>query len=138
MSEDEKDFSFVEAWGEERLGFNEKFFGDCLFDLKIFDMTNVLMPAYSGGYWKFMSWKDTVAFYVLDGAERVTLRNFSGDEFEIDSTLAGMVITFFALNLYIERTQNEKLMDKWDRLRELIYNYAEEIGQAREAFKMLD
>ena len=138
MSDDDKNFDFVEAKGNDRLNFNQKFYGDCLFDLQIFNIADNLMVDYNGGYWEYYTWNDTVAFYVLAGDAVVTLRNFSGDELTMSSTLAGMIITIFTVLRRLEKTQSEKDSDKFYALQDLIYAYAEEIGEVEQAFKMLD
>ena len=131
--------NFIEITGSARLQFNEKHYKDCVFDLQIFNFADLLMPSYNGGYWKYLEdTKSGVGFYVLDGENRPTLRNFSGECFEMNDMLAGMIITLFALGYRLERNSNDELIGKYQVLQSLIYEYAEELGEFDAAYKMLD
>jgi hypothetical protein len=83
--------------------------------------------------------KSGTPFFVLSSnEEQVVLRNFSGENFKMNNNLAGMIITFFALTHRIEKTQDDDLMPLWDDLKDTLYDYAEELNQFNEAFKMID
>lgn len=130
---------FREVKGAARMKFNEKHYKDCVFDLQIFNFADLLMPSYNGGYWKYVEDDITgVAFYVLDGEPRQTLRNFSGECFEMNDALAGMIITLFAIGHRVERQPDDELIVKYHALQSLIYDYAEELDETTQAYKMLD
>jgi|688.fasta_scaffold66145_3 hypothetical protein len=132
--------NFIEQNGNQRTAFCEKHFKDCVFDLQIFNFADLLMPGYDGGYWNYMiDEKSGTPFFVLSSnEEQVVLRNFSGENFKMNINLAGMIITFFALTHRIEKTQDDDLMPLWDDLKDTLYDYAEELNQFNEAFKMID
>lgn len=140
MPEDYKNgFDFIEQTDKARLDFNQKYFNDCIFDLQIFNIASQLMIDYTGGYWDYLVWDKTVAFYKLSGIERCTLRNpHSGQQYEMDATLGGMVITLYALIMRIERSHSEKLIDHWHYLKNLGYEYASEIGEFDNFHGMID
>jgi len=132
------DYNFEEVIGNERLQFNHKYFGDCIFDIKIFNMANQIMIGYNGGMWSYLKYKD-VAFYRLDGAKQFVVRNpFSGDQMLMNSELAGMIVTLYALILHFEKYPTEKIVEQIDSLKDLIWDYARTIGQVDQAFKMID
>lgn len=130
-------FNFIEVKGSARSKFNEKHYKDCVFDIQIFNFADLLQPSYNGGYWKYME-HNSIGFYVLDGSDKTILRNFSGDNYEMNSVLAGMIITLFALIYRIEKSQDEELLAKYEALKNLIYDYAEATNEFTAAYKMLD
>jgi hypothetical protein len=138
MTEDDKNFEFVEVTGPQRFTFNAKYFGNPIFDIKVFNIADQCMIGYEGGLWKYMLFKD-VPFYVLEGCDVITLRNpFSGEEFQMDAHLAGMIMVLYAFQLQLEIKPTEKLCNTFQHLKDLIYDYAEEIGQFQQAFGMID
>lgn len=101
-------------------------------------MANQIILGYNGGYWSYLKYND-VAFYRLDGAEQFVMRNpFSGDQMLMNSELAGMIVTLYALILHFEKYPTEKIVEQIDSLKDLIWDYARDIGQVDQAFKMID
>jgi hypothetical protein len=138
MSEDEKNFDFVEMTGQDRLNFNQKFFDDPIFDTKIFNVADQVLVGYTGGIWDYLTFRDA-AFFRLAGENPQTLRNpHSGEEYEMDASLAGIIITMYTLGVKLGMHPTEDGCKLWYRLRDLAYNYAEEIGQFQQVFGMLD
>ena len=141
MTEDNKNFDFQPLGGAFRNSFCQRHFKDCLFDTKIFNIADQILIGYNGGYWEYINWKGTPLFR-LKSEERVTLRNpHSGEEYEMDCSLAGMIITLYALGLALETGQckdNDEMIDLWHVIKELIFDYANEVGDSDAAFKMID
>jgi hypothetical protein len=124
---------------KEREYFCQRYFYDCIFDLKIFNIADQILLGYNGGNWTYKL-SDNTPFFMLESiTEKQTLRNpHSGEEFEMNENLAGMIITFYALALVVEKTRNEKLIFDYENLKDVIYNYAEEIGEVKQAFGMIN
>jgi hypothetical protein len=140
MTDDQKNFEFVEVKGSKRFTFNAKYFRNPIFDTKIFNMADQIVFGYDGGMWDYCLWNDDVAFYRLcDGSKVQKLVNpHSGEEFIMDETLAGMIVTSYALNLELEWRPHDKGIDQLSALNSLIYEYAAEIGQFQQAFGLID
>jgi len=137
MSEDDKNFKFVEAKGLDRTNFNLKHFNDPVFDLKVFRMADQIQSDYDGGYWKYLEWKG-VPFYSLECDVKLRLRNpHSGGEYIMDKILAGIIVSIYTYSFHIE-LGNDKMAEYIHRLTDLAYEYAEELGEFDAAYKMLD
>jgi len=139
--------TFTTVSDEERSAFPGHFFQDHLFDTKIFNMADNLIKDYKGGYWEYVIGKNVIdgetgmptPFFRLRTAEPMTPINpFRGEELVVDATLAGMIVTSYAVNLVNEDSQTEHLYELWTQLREAIYSYAEETNQIDQAFCMMD
>lgn len=138
MTEDQKNFDFQPLKGAFRNTFCQRHFKDCIYDTKIFRMADQILVGYSGGSWDYINFKG-VPFFRLSGNERVTLRNpHSCEEMIMDYTLAGMIITFYTMNFWNEKNPQDTVIDKIDALKDLIWNYAEEIGEFQLAYSMID
>lgn len=137
MSEDDKNFEFIEIIGNDRMNFNQKHFKDPVFDTKMFRIADQILVGYSGGYWNYLEWKG-LPIYSLATDTKLVLRNpSSGGEYVMDKILAGIIITIYTCSYYIE-LGNDTMAEYIHRLTDLAYEYAKELGEFDAAFKMLD
>lgn len=125
-----------------RMKFLPKHFGRHMIQVEsqIYNMADQMLIGYTGGYWEYAETENGTPFAFLDTKdEKSILRNpFSGETVEVDAPLAGMILTSFALLMIIEKTGDEALLDKYDALKDFIWDYAKETDQSDQAFTMLD
>ena len=137
MTQDDKNFVFVEIIGPNRMKFNQKHFNDPLFDTKIFNIADQIMVGYNGGYWNYLEWKG-LPIFSLECDTKLVLRNpHSGGEYVMDKILAGIIITIYTCSFYIEMG-DDRMAEYIHKLTDLAYSYAEELGEFDAAYKMLD
>lgn len=143
---------------QERPAFPGKYFGNPLFDLNVFKVADKLLPNYSGGMWEYVNVLVTKVDYVGDGVASESVNShpifklpgvtsienpFSGEVFEVDANLAGLIVTCYTVNWRNESlATNGKLEEaqynQWFNLQQLCYEYAGQTGQSQQAFGMLD
>jgi hypothetical protein len=137
MSEDDKNFNFIEITGSDRMNFCQKHFGDCIFDTKMFDIADQMIVGYNGGYWDYFEWKGLPIFSLSSDTKLVIRNPHSGGEYVMDKILAGIIVSIYTYSYYIE-LGNDKMAEYIHRLTDLAYSYAEELGEFDAAYKMLD
>ena len=149
MSKNTVEFNKVQE--SSRSMFPSIYFGNPLFDLNVFKVADKLLPEYKGGYWDYVlatvrNGKGlqiaTVPFFQWEKATLI-VNPFSSEEFKVDDTLAGMIVTLYAVNLRNEYLgERDKLKEKdyeqWRSLRDATYDYATATGQMNQAFGMID
>lgn len=115
---------------QDRPGFPTEEFKSPVFDLAIFHMADTLFPDYHGGYWHYCYTDEGVPFFMLrrDGLQEVS-NPFSGETVIVDSILAGMIITSYALLNEVERHYRHDLVTKLDNLNHAIVTYCKEINR---------
>lgn len=126
----------------DRLNFLPAHFGRdyALAESAIYVLADNLIEGYKGGYWEYAEivlpkGKRYPFFFLRTQQEKLTLCNpFSGDEVEVDSILAGMIVTIYACNFL----ESERGYQVSGVLTAVAYDYAEETGQGDAAFDMLD
>lgn len=133
-----------------RSTFLQKHFGHPLFDQFVFNIADNIMVDYKGGYWDYVEASVTtdeeviVPFVELHSDKPIILTNpFSGESFEFDSHLAGIIITMYAVNHFAERRHAggfsiDKVGEVSWKLRDLAYDYAKQVNKGAETFSMLD
>ena len=119
-----------------RPAFPTLFFGDPLFDMKVFNVADRMLNDYSGGYWEYVV-TDDAAFMRLSGEKEQTLTNpFSGEEVMMDATASGMILTSYALLKEIEKGKD--LYETQYKLNQNLQDYLEEIDRWDIWLKLLD
>lgn len=125
----------------QRLDFLPRHFGRRMvqFEGTLYHMADNMLQGYTGGYWEYAEAKNGAPFAFLKTDKPITLANmFSGEQVEVDAVLAGMILSLYTLNYMLERAANGGLMDKYDALRDALYDYAKDKGMTEQAFTMLD
>jgi hypothetical protein len=119
-----------------RPAFPTLFFGDPLFDIKVFNMADRMLNDYSGGYWEYVVTEDA-AFMRLSGKDEQTLTNpFSGEEVKMDANASGMILTSYALLREIENGKDLS-STQW-ALNQNLQDYLEEIDRFDIWMEMMD
>lgn len=113
----------------QRSGFPVLFFNDPIFDIKVFNIADRMLNNYNGGYWEYVT-TDRAAFLRLSGEEyqvQVITNPFSGEDFTMDATAAGMILTSYALMRELEKGKD--LHDLHYNLNQALQDYLEEIDR---------
>lgn len=121
-----------------RPSFPVLFFNDPLFDTEVFKVADQMLIGYDGGYWEYVTTEHS-AFLRLNDEELFVFRlvnPFSGEEVEMDSTTAGMILTFYALSRECEKGKD--LGEIMYKLGNTIQDYLEETDRFDIWMKLLD
>jgi hypothetical protein len=121
---------------ENRSQFLYKHFKDPIFDLSVFITAAHLIDDYTGGYWDFVE-TETAPFLKLPTEETLKVSNaFTGEEVEVDATLAGMIVTFFALQPDVDNGKKEIKLS--NNLKDAILTYCSEHKRMDVWMKIMD
>ena len=136
---------------QDRLSFLPRAFGGAFSSVEqgVYFFADKMIPGYNGGYWEFVDIEIedvdrniSASFLCIPGFDSIH-NPFSGELVgDTDETFVGMIVTIYSLNYAFEKTNDEKHQDAIvsaiDRLKDVIYLYAEARGYKRQAFVMLD
>ncbi len=106
----------------------------------LYCLADKMLSGYTGGYWNFAVVKLTDGlkfplFIFKSSNNQATLTNiFSGEQVTVDDTLAGIILTIYTGN-YLDNDNGYTIAGN---LTTLAYDYAEETGQSKQAWRMLD
>ncbi len=106
----------------------------------LYKIADKMLSGYTGGYWNFSVVKLLDGFkfplFVFKSVNnQSTLTNiFSGEQVTVDDTLAGIILTIYTGN-YLDNDNGYTIAGN---LTTLAYDYAEETGQSKQAWRMLD
>lgn len=124
---------------KDRSAFTMRHFRNPLFDNNVFSVADKILIDYSGGYWEYIEADDNIAFMRLGDPDNQTLRNpFSGAKVITNSTLAGMIVTSYALLRQVEKKPSDVLIEKLTKLNRAISAYCNELNQMQVWMTMMD
>ncbi len=126
---------------ELRLDFLPKQFGKAFiaFENSLYYWAEQLMDGYSGGFWEFYELSNGGCLIQLLEDEPILVRSPNGDEYEISSEAASIVVNLFTLSnltavLEEGSSELEKAINAYHWLREFSYDHPE----AHQIFALID
>lgn len=123
-----------------RLRFLPRYFGNsCVrFEQSVYRMADKMLENYKGGYWEYATTNNDAAFMYCEGHKKV-IHLFSGESFEVDAVLAGIIVCIYAHNvLYEGGDRSDAVVENWQKLNDFAYEYAKQNKLGRQLFYMLD
>lgn len=132
--------TFKKVPDRSRSLFPGRYFDDCIFDCKVFNVADRLIVNYDGGYWDYMLSDCKSVAYMQPGDDNRVLRNpSSGEQIEVPGDIAGMIVTSFAMLIQIEGGRTSTSFDeRWEKLNDAIRNRCVAIDRSDIWMTMMD
>lgn len=90
-----------------------------------------LSPSYRNGLWKFFELSNDGFYLAPSSPERFVIESINGYSGDVSADAAGVIFTLFALNVLANRTQEDRMIEKYFFLREFAIAHAEAVAILR-------
>ena len=77
------EMKFKKVPQRQRANFPGKYFNDCIFDVKVFNIADRMIKDYAGGHWDYIIFDERVPFMCLNENHQILINPFSNEEVQV-------------------------------------------------------
>ncbi|CAG9235833.1 Antirestriction protein KlcA [Paraburkholderia tropica] len=117
----------------QTLAFLPKHFGQHFMqgEAQTYQWAGKLSASYRNGLWKFFELSNDGFYLAPSTPERFVIESINGYSGDVSADAAGIIFTLFALNVLANRTQEDRLIEKYFFLREFALAHPEAVAILR-------